>query len=507
MKISKIVQGIEGAAISGGSDPEIKSVHYNSREVGPEGLFIAIRGLQTDGHGYIDDAVQRGATAVVAESGWKGSCSVPVIRVPNTRLALSHIGAVFYGNPSTNLCIIGITGTNGKTTTSYLTEAILTAAGFKVGVIGTINYRFNGKVFTNPMTTPEALDTHRLLRDMLQNGITHVVMEVSSHGLDLHRADHCQFDVAVFTNLSQDHLDYHKSMEAYFACKKRLFVELLNKGPKRKNAVAVINRNDPRGKSIVKELVVPYLYVGHSQESTIWAEDIKTTPEYTSGIIHMPGCMLSFRSELVGRYNVENILAATGIGTSLNIPPESIKRGIRQVRRIPGRLEPVENELDVSILVDYAHTPDALDNVLRTLRGLTSGKLITVFGCGGDRDREKRPLMGEVVGRLSDLAVITSDNPRTEPPDKIIESIISGIRPVRSKEYKARDLKKGFDEPGYLVIPDRKSAIVAGIKAASPKDTVLIAGKGHETYQIIGTETLPFDDRQVAEEAVEDIMS
>lgn len=502
MKISKIIKGIEGATASEETDVEINSIHYNSQEVTPGGLFIAIKGLQKDGHKYIDDAIQRGARAIVTENGWRGLCDVPIIQVPNTRVALSHIGALFYGNPSTELCIIGITGTNGKTTTSYLTEAILTEAGFKVGVIGTINHRFGGKVYPHPMTTPEAPDTQRILREMVQNKISHVVMEVSSHGLDLHRVDHCQFDIGVFTNLSQDHLDYHQSMETYFECKKRLFVELLNKSPKRKNAVAVINRDDPRGELIVKDLLVSSLYVGYSQESTIWAEDINATPLNSSGIIHMPGRVLSFQSHLVGHYNVSNILTAAGVGAVLNIPTECIKKGISRVRRIPGRLEPVENDLGISVLVDYAHTPDALENVLRALRELTSGRLITVFGCGGDRDRGKRPVMGTIAGRLSDLAVVTSDNPRTEPPDEIIESIITGIKRVRSKEYKSPDLANGFTEPGYIVIPDRRTAIMQGIKAARPEDTVVIAGKGHETYQIIGKETLPFDDRRVAKEAI-----
>jgi UDP-N-acetylmuramyl-tripeptide synthetase len=502
LKISEIVQGIEDVVIPEGTDFDIHSVHYNSQEVRPGGLFVAVRGLQTDGHRYIDDAIKKGAKAIIAENGWSGSCSVPVIRARDTRIALSRIGSTFYGNPSKALCIIGITGTNGKTTTSYLTEAILAAAGFKVGVIGTINYRFGGKTYPNPLTTPEALDTQKLFKEMVQNGITHVVMEVSSHGLDLHRVDHCQFDVGVFTNLSQEHLDYHKTMDAYFECKKRLFVELLNREPKRKDAVAIINRDDPRGELIAKELVIPYLYVGYSRENMIWAEDIKTTPHDTAGIIHMPGCILSFRSPLVGRYNVHNILTAAGVGTALDISPDSIKRGISRVRKIPGRLEPVENALDISIVVDYAHTPDALENVLCALRELTPGRLIAVFGCGGDRDRGKRPLMGDVVGRLSHLAVVTSDNPRTERPDAIIASIIKGIRPVLPKEYGIRDLKNGFDEQGYVVIPDRRAAITKGIQAARAKDTVLIAGKGHETYQIVGNKSLPFDDRQVAKEAI-----
>jgi UDP-N-acetylmuramyl-tripeptide synthetase len=502
LRIGEIIQDIEDVTVPGETDFDIHSVHYKSQEVRPGGLFVAIRGLQTDGHRYINDAIKRGATAVVAANGWSGSCSVPVIRVRNTRIALSRIGATFYGRPSKDLCLIGITGTNGKTTTSYLTETILNAAGFKVGVIGTINYRFGGKTYPNPLTTPEALDTQRLLKEMVQNKITHVVMEVSSHGLDLHRVDHCQFDVGVFTNLSQEHLDYHHSMEGYFASKKRLFVELLNRGPKKKNAVAIINFDDPRGEQIAKELVIPYLSVGYSRENMIWAEDIETTPHDTSGIIHMPGCVLSFRSPLVGRYNVYNIMTAAGIGAALNISPDAIKRGISQLRMIPGRLERVGNDRDISIVVDYAHTPDALDNVLRALRELTSGRLITVFGCGGDRDRGKRPRMGEVVGRLSHLAVLTSDNPRTESPGTIIESIITGIRPVLPKEYSISELKGGFDEPGYVVIPDRRTAIIKGIRVARAQDTVLIAGKGHETYQIVGRKSIPFDDRQIAKEAV-----
>ncbi|MCK5243818.1 MAG: UDP-N-acetylmuramoyl-L-alanyl-D-glutamate--2,6-diaminopimelate ligase [Desulfobacterales bacterium] len=507
MKISDIVMDMKGVDTSSVTDQEILSVHCDSRNVRPGGLFVAIRGLQTDGHLYIEDAIKHKASAVVIEQGWTSSCSIPVMRVPDTRIAMSQIAAAFYGNPSKDLCVIGVTGTNGKTTTSYLIESILVAAGFKVGVIGTINYRFGPFVHPNPMTTPEALDIQRLLRRMVESGVTHVVMEVSSHGLDLNRVDHCQFDCCVFTNLSQEHLDYHKSMDAYFACKKRLFSDLLNKGAKRKNAVAVINHDDPKGELIAHGLTLPIFYSGYSRTNKIWIEDVKTTPEYTSGVIHIPEGMLSFRSSLVGRYNVHNLLAAAGVGAALNIPPEAIKRGIRELRSIPGRLEPVSNDLDISILVDYAHTPDALEKVLAALRELTVGRLITVFGCGGDRDREKRPVMGEVVGRLSDLAVITSDNPRREAPDAIIESIITGIKPVMSKEYLLPHLGSGFDKPGYCVIPDRSAAIVCGIKAARPKDTVLIAGKGHETYQIIGTESRPFDDREAAEKAIGEMVS
>ncbi|MFH1075836.1 MAG: UDP-N-acetylmuramoyl-L-alanyl-D-glutamate--2,6-diaminopimelate ligase [Pseudomonadota bacterium] len=509
MKLSSLVQDIKDVHVQGKDDPDIASLHYDSRTVISGGLFFAVPGLKSDGHRFINDAIQRGARGIVSE--YVVDCGdIPIVRVQDVRLAMSHIASLFYKRPSAELCLIGITGTNGKTTTAYLTEAILAAAGFRVGVIGTINYRFNGKIYPHSLTTPESIDLHRLLRDMVDSGVSHVVMEVSSHALDLHRVDHCKFDVAAFTNLSQDHLDYHKSMSGYFACKKRLFTELLQTG------TAVINADDRWGADIAHTLkALPCITTGCSEKETIWAEDIRITRKNAIGVIHIPGGSFPFQSSLIGRHNIYNMMSATGIGVALNISAETIKTGLIAINSIPGRLEPVVNDCGMFVVVDYAHTPDALEKVLGSLRETDKGRLITVFGCGGDRDKQKRPIMGDIVTRLSDLSVVTSDNPRSESQNEIIKDIISGIQTnnivgadmcVRPyiKKYTTEELSNGFKEKGYIVIPDRKTAIIQGIKAAQPMDTVLIAGKGHETYQIIGQDIIPFDDRQIAQGVLRD---
>jgi UDP-N-acetylmuramyl-tripeptide synthetase len=456
---------------------------------------VAIQGLRSDGHAFIDDAVERGVSAIVTEKPWAGPSSVSVLEVENSRRALAAISSSFYGDPSRELFIIGITGTNGKTTTAYLVEAILRVAGFNVGVIGTINYRFGGQTFVNPVTTPESRDLMHVLHQMAESGVTHVVLEVSSHALDLDRVAFCEFDMGVFTNLSRDHLDYHRDMEAYWEAKRRLCLECLGLGPKRVQATAVINRDDSKGRELASEVSVRCFRVGLSKECQIRAEDTQVTGKGTSGRVQTPYGSFHFAAHLVGRHNIYNILTATGVATAMGLPAATIKTGIESLRGVPGRLEPVANETGVSVFVDYAHTPDALENVLRALRGITSGRLITVFGCGGDRDRDKRPMMGAGAGRLSDLSVLTSDNPRSEAPEAILSDITAGMATVQDRKYEPSQLAEGFESPGYVVEPERRRAIAVGIGAARPGDTVLIAGKGHETYQIIGGRTVSFDDR------------
>jgi UDP-N-acetylmuramyl-tripeptide synthetase len=341
----------------------------------------------------------------------------------------------------------------------------------------------------------------RIFRQMADNGVTHVVLEVSSHALDLDRVAFCEFDIGVFTNLSRDHLDYHRDMDTYWQCKKKLCVDYLSTGSNKKGAVAVVNWDDPKGKELASDVSVRCLRTGLSEECDIRG-DVQSTINGSSGTVELPEGSFVFTTPLIGRHNVYNILAAVGVAVAMGFPLSIVKEGIESLRGVPGRLEPVANDAGFSIFVDYAHTPDALENVLSTLKSLTSGRLITVFGCGGDRDREKRPMMGKASGRFSDLSVLTSDNPRTEEPEKILEEVEKGIREVQSKKLDPAMLHKAFDRPGYTVEPDRRRAIYLGINIAKPGDAVLIAGKGHETYQLIGGETLSFDDRVEAKKAL-----
>ncbi|MFO8083056.1 MAG: UDP-N-acetylmuramoyl-L-alanyl-D-glutamate--2,6-diaminopimelate ligase [Desulfobacterales bacterium] len=481
-------------------DHEIASICYRAQEVVPGGIFVAIPGFKADGHNFIENAVKKGAFVIVSQRPAKTN-AINII-VENSRKALADLSARFYGYPSGKLVIIGVTGTNGKTTTSYLIESILEKAGLKVGVIGTINYRYPGKVFVNPVTTPESLDLQRILYEMVSEGISHVVMEVSSHAIDLGRIENCWMDVAVFTNLTLDHLDYHGSMEAYWNCKKRLFTHYLVCSPKKDRARAVINCNDKRGKSLLAKFPLTGISVGKSPFNMVYSENVKLGPDGIQCTVWTPYGAFQIKSSLVGEYNLENILSATGVGVVLNLSREVIKSGIEKLKTVPGRLERVPNDIGRFVYVDYAHTPDALENVLKTLRALASNRLICVYGCGGDRDRAKRPLMGEIAAKLSDLSVITSDNPRSEAPLEIIEEILAGVRKANIASCTVSQLQMGTVSRGYVVVADRKNAIQTAVRASFPGDTILIAGKGHEAYQTVGTKTVPFDDRLEAKIAL-----
>lgn len=484
----------------GACDPDIGAIYCRAQDVGPGGLFVAIKGFSADGHDYIRQAVSRGAAAVVCEK--PADLEVATVTVENSRKALAELAAEFYGHPTKEMVVIGITGTNGKTTTSYLIESMLQAAGLSVGVIGTINYRYGGRVFENPVTTPESLDLQRILADMRAAGVTHVVMEVSSHALDLYRVHQCHFDVAVFTNFTQDHLDYHQDMGQYWACKRKLFTELLPASESRNAHRAVLNVAVPKGLELADSLSLPFLTCGEDPQN-----DLKATGSHFSldGIIariSTPRGEIKVRSALVGRHNLENILSAAGVGEALEIPLDTLSRGLSALETVPGRLEQVPNAHRRFVYVDYAHTPDALENSLLALRALTADRIICIFGCGGDRDRAKRPQMGAIAARLSDLVVVTSDNPRTEQPRQIIEAIVEGVLQGCDLQYTEQDLKRGFKGKGFVAIPDRREAINVGIWASRPGDTILIAGKGHEPYQQIGQEKLPFDDRIEARKAL-----
>ena len=478
----------------------INGIYYRAQDVQPGGLFVAIKGFAADGHDYIAQAVDRGAVAVVCEH--PPAVDAVVLPVINSRKALATLAADFYGRPSEHMTVIGITGTNGKTTTSYLIESILQAAGLRTGVIGTINYRYGGRIFDNPVTTPESLDLQRILADMWAAGVTHAVMEVSSHALDLFRVHGCAFDIGVFTNFSQDHLDYHQDMARYWACKQRLFSESLPASAAIKATRAVINCQDPKGRELTGDLTVPFLTTGQGAGYDIGVFSARFDLDGITARLRTPQGEMEMHSPLVGRHNLENILNAAGAGISLELPPETIGTGIGRLQSVPGRLERVPNAQQRYVYVDYAHTPDALENALLALRGLTAERIVCVFGCGGDRDRAKRPQMGAIAGRLCDLAVVTSDNPRTEAPDQIIQSIVEGVESVCKVRYTPAELADGFNSKGYVVEPDRRQAIRLAIGVSRPGDTILIAGKGHEPYQIVGQKRLPFNDRQEAAQAM-----
>ena len=499
MKLSALTDQLIIDAVSGGPhspDPEVSALCYDSRTVTPGALFVAIEGFCADGHDFAADAVNRGAVAVVCRKAL--TSPAVVIRVPDPRAALAQLSCRFFRQPADHLTMVGVTGTSGKTTVTYLLEQILDKAGYRPGVVGTINTRYAGNVLANPVTTPESCDLQGVLRQMVDSGISHAVMEVSSHSLDLHRLDGCRYDVAVFTNLSHDHLDHHGSMERYWACKKKLFTEYLKPAGDGNPVRAVVNTDDGRGKELAATLGAMAL-----RTATHAAGDL--TPLQTvcdlngiRGSIATPRGPLAFNSSLVGHFNLENILSAAGAAIALGIPLKVIAAGIQATACVPGRLERIIEGGDRFIFVDYSHKPDALKNAIAALRNLPIGRLITVFGCGGDRDRAKRPLMGEIAARLSDLTVITSDNPRSENPLAIIAQVEAGVRTACTRRLTAADLPAGWHTKGYLVEPDRRAAIAAAIAAARTNDAVLIAGKGHETYQVLAEGTMPFDDRKIA---------
>jgi UDP-N-acetylmuramoyl-L-alanyl-D-glutamate--2,6-diaminopimelate ligase len=471
----------------------VSSVTYDSRQVTRGSLFVALKGQQADGTTFARDAVTRGAIAVVAEAPAPAGTAVPWLQVQDARLALAALAASFYGNPSESLVLVGITGTNGKTTTSYLLQAVFEAAGVRCGRIGTVGHRIGTREIEAARTTPEAPDLQRMLREMVTHGGGACVMEVSSHALVLRRADFLRFSAAVFTNLTRDHLDFHRDMEDYFLAKRRLF-ELLPPG-----GFGIANLDDPRGAAFAAAAGQAVTYAIDAPA------DVRPGPLALSldGLrfeARTPRGPLQIRSSLVGRPNVYNILATIATAISLDLPAEAIAGGIANLTHVPGRFEVISGpDDDVRVVVDYAHTDDALRNLLETARPLAHGRVVTVFGCGGDRDRTKRPLMGAVAARLSDLVIVTSDNPRSEQPDRIIEEITRGIVVPADRAPKGQGGPKATP---HLAIADRRAAIEKAIQGARPGDLVLVAGKGHEKYQVIGDRVLPFDDVEVAKGAL-----
>jgi UDP-N-acetylmuramoyl-L-alanyl-D-glutamate--2,6-diaminopimelate ligase len=485
------------------ADPGIAGISIDSRAVAPGDLFVALRGENADGHEHLPQAAALGAVALLVDEAPGEGDLPPAIVVPDTRFALGPIARRFYGDPASELSLVGVTGTNGKTSTTFLVESILAAAGRSVGLIGTVEVRFAAETRRALNTTPESLELQRLLREMRTHGVDSAVMEVSSHGLVMGRVHGVGFDVAALTNLTQDHLDFHGDMDAYAEAKARLFRQHLKPG-----GVAVVNLDEPRAALFLEAARAGggrTLGVSRRADSNgdVCVSSADVSLAGITARLELPGGPLDVTLPLVGDFNVENLVVAVGIAVGLEIPPASIARGLAACPQVPGRMERVggrQGEAPV-VLVDYAHTPDAVEKLLRAVRPLTSGRVIAVFGCGGDRDRTKRPKMAEAVARFADRAVLTSDNPRTEDPDEILREVEQGLGAMRRVEPDAL----ATSERAYVLQADRREAIELAIAAACPSDTVVIAGKGHEDYQIVGRERLPFDDRTEARRALQRI--
>ena len=505
--LRQLINGLEILSFGGGLDVPISSICYDSRKAVAGSLFVCVPGTRVDGHAFIADAVSRGAVAIVAETMPPSGISTPFVHVRESREALAAISACFYDHPASQLHLIGITGTNGKTTTSLLIESILRCAGHNPGVLGTLAYRWAGNEIAAPMTTPESLDLQRIFYEMVRDGVSHVVMEVSSHALALGRVAGCAFRTGVFTNLSQDHLDFHETMEDYFAAKKLLFSRYFDP----RISAAVVNEDDTFGRRLIENgarsgRLLGYSAAGGSYGTAgehVLATQVRLSAEGIRARIRTPGGEIGIESHLVGRLNLYNILAAVSAALSIDIASDAIAEGIRAVAHVDGRLQRVliPEECGFQVIVDYAHTPDAMEKALDCLREMSPKRLIAVFGCGGDRDRGKRPIMGKVAAAKADLVVITSDNPRTEVPEAILDEIEAGVKSTGIIRFDPSD--PAPSGKCYTREIDRRKAIALALSYARPGDILFIGGKGHETYQIIGTTRYPFDDRLVVKEYYE----
>ncbi|HOI96110.1 MAG TPA: UDP-N-acetylmuramoyl-L-alanyl-D-glutamate--2,6-diaminopimelate ligase [Syntrophobacter fumaroxidans] len=490
--LNNLLRDVEILQTAGPLDVPVTGIAYDSRRIQAGNVFVALPGARVDGNRFIPEAVRSGARAVITETGGFSECPATVVRVSDSRKAMARMAANYYDRPCAGLKMIGVTGTNGKTTTTLLLESILKRGGHSVGVLGTLFYRWGAKRKTACMTTPESLDLQGLFYEMREDGVTHVVMEVSSHALAQGRVAECAFDAAVFTNLSQDHLDYHVTMEDYFAAKSLLFSEYLRTG-----SVAVINGDDPYGARLVEKAGRgAWSYSTGSGAARVHVKSARLTASGLDARLCGPDGSMDIHSPLIGRLNLYNILAAVTASLAMGVPESAIREGVAGLASVDGRLQRVASPgTGFEVVVDYAHTPDAMEKSLGCLREMTAGRLLVVFGCGGDRDRGKRPLMGKVAGALGDLVIVTSDNPRSEVPERIIDEIEPGVR--ASGLERIRSAEPGNGARGYIVEVDRKSAIEKALAWARPGDTVFIGGKGHETYQLVGGEVLPFDDRLV----------
>jgi len=475
-----LLSGIEVLETVGDLSCEISSIEYDSRRVKPGAFFVALPGEHVDGAVYIEEAARRGAVAVLTEESCSLGGSFPCVHVSNARQALSQIAAAFYAHPARKLCLLGITGTNGKTTVSFMLREILCAAARRPGLIGTVRYEIGDRVLPATRTTPEAPDIQSMLAQMRRSSCDSVIMEVSSHALDQYRVEGVEFDIGVFTNLTQDHLDYHGTLEEYFEVKSRLFSQV--------RRCAVINGDDPWGKRLLSENgeTVDTVSYGFEEGVQVRGTRVQADANGSQMRVESPWGEINISLRLIGRFNLTNALAAFAAAASMGIPLKTITGALSRLENIPGRMEAIPGRRNKRVYVDYAHTDDALRNVLEALRAITPGKLVVLFGCGGNRDIGKRRLMGEVASRLADYAIITNDNPRTEIPEKI-----------------AADIAGGFDaDRKYEIVLDRRAAIARGIELIGKKDVLLVAGKGHETTQEFSGTIVPFDDRETVREAL-----
>jgi UDP-N-acetylmuramoyl-L-alanyl-D-glutamate--2,6-diaminopimelate ligase len=486
MQLKTLANAIAIHEVIGTLDREVDGIFYDSRRVQKNGLYVAIPGAKVDGHQFTEQAIERGASAIVVERSESHSRATALV-VDDSRIALADLAFTFYRKPSLRLKMAGVTGTNGKTTTSFLIKHICETAGLRSGLIGTVRYEIGERILPATRTTPESADLQELLAQMVNAGCKVAAMEVSSHALAQERTRGLEWDVAVFTNLTQDHLDFHQTMDNYFEAKARLFTGLKEQ-PNKKQATAVINLDDRYGAQLVRRLGpdAPVITYGLSARSDFRASNYRTEFGGTSFQLDAYGKSYLVRVPLIGRFNVSNAMAALAAAVSLGVNLRDAVLSLSRAPQVPGRLEAVPAKRQFQAFVDYAHTPDALLNVLKTLRELRPNRLILVFGAGGDRDQQKRPLMGRVADQNADYNIITSDNPRKEDPFAIIEEV-----------------KKGFRSRNFETVPDRAEAIARAIALAQPRDIVLIAGKGHETSQEFADHTIPFDDLQVARRALE----
>ena len=487
MELKKILAGLEGIKAKGNIEIEIKGIEKNSKEVKEGYMFVAIKGFSTDGHKYVENAIENGAQCVMLQEG----CDIKALNIPenvtilvvkDTREALAKCSSNFYGNPSAHLKLIGVTGTKGKTTTTFMIKDILEKAGKKVGLIGTIATYINGKkIKDSDRTTPESLELQQLFRQMVDEGVEVVVMEVSSQSLKLHRVDGCQFDIVLFTNFSEDHISEkeHPDMQDYFNSKLKLF-EMCKTG--------IVNADDLHGAKIPRLFpdsdIVTY---GIDNFANVLARDITITNSYVDFRVKITDRNERVKTGIPGRFSVYNSLAAICVAQKFGIDSETVKQALEEVR-VPGRSELVDNKLELTIMIDYAHSPESLQNILQATKSYTRGRVISVFGCGGDRDSGKRPMMGEISGKIADYTIITSDNPRTEEPEKIVSQIEEGIKKTKGK---------------YEVVVDRIEAIEKAIKMANKRDIIILAGKGHEPYQEINGVKYPFDERIIVRDIIE----
>ncbi len=480
MKLKDILAGMPLKKLNGNEVEEIQGIAYSSKSVKPGDLFAALKGVKKDGFEFVGEALENGAAVILSDQPKPGNLAKTWVQVSDTREALALCSANFYSHPSQKMKVVGITGTKGKTTITYLLEEILKKTQYVPGIIGTISYKGPGMNMTARLTTPEAPDLQRLMSEMLAKGATHCIMEVSSHALELKRVIGIGFDVVVFANLSGDHLDYHQSMDRYFEAKKKLF--FLN----HKKRMAVVNRDDPWGQKLIAQLPAGAITFGIEPGAMVAAENIKLSEKGIEAVVKYPAGQITLSSPLLGKPNLYNILASTAVALTLNIPVAAIKEGVASLKGVPGRFEKIENSLGLHVFVDYAHTDDALKNLLETVREFNPKRIILVFGAGGDRDKTKRPRMGEAAGRLADWTIITSDNPRSEDPLAIISDIEAGIKKTGTQNYQ--------------IIPDRREAIEKALSLGARGDYILVAGKGHEDYQIIKDKVLHFDDAEVIQE-------